>query len=418
MNIALFGLGYIGTVTAVALAQEGHTVVGVDKMPFKVECLAQGISPIVEPGVQEMLSEAKATGRIKATMSVREALSDADLSIVCVGTPTEKRTGNAQLSAVEGVIQEIIENLPSGGPSHLVVIRSTLIASYLDEWTVNHQSRIELAFHPEFLREGAALHDFFNPPLIVVGSTSKDAADKVFRLYEGIDAPRFWVSPSTAGLLKYACNAFHALKICFANELARLSGEFNVDPYQLMDIFTHDSQLNISKTYLRPGMSFGGSCLPKDVRALESMSQEYRLNLPVLNSINASNRQHTQFILDQILDLGVRKVLLMGLTFKVGTDDLRESPAVELAERLIGKGCDLRIWEPDLTSDKFLGKNREYALAHLPHLNDILIDTPQDYLDQIEAVVITKCHPGFQKFVNQLPSNVRVLNPARCKGIG
>jgi len=422
MKVALFGLGYVGSVTAICLARMGHKVIAVDKDLFKVKSLQDGVSPIVETGVQPALDEVMTTGLVEATENAAVALQDADLSIVCVGTPSDRRTGKVSVSSVQAVIGEIVQHLPDDTRQHPVVIRSTVLPSSLidganPEWVAQYRNspKIEIVHHPEFLREGSALKDFFNPPMIIVGCETEAVAEKVFSLYNGIESKRFHVNPETASMLKYASNVFHALKIGFANEFARLSDNMGIDANELMKLFVEDVQLNISKAYLRPGMSFGGSCLPKDLRALVAIGREKHIDTPILDAIYPSNTTHTGYVLDKILDLDARRLLLFGLTFKVGTDDLRESPSVELAERLIGKGYEIRIWEPDLDDERFVGQNREYALAHLPHLQSIMITDPADCIEWAEAVVATKNHPLFKPFIERINGKMPVLNAAEFR---
>ncbi len=428
MKIAIFGLGYVGTVTALGMAKLGHDVVGVDVAASKIDLLNQGICHIVEKDLQQTMDAIKADGKFTATLDPKVALDGANMSFICVGTPSDKRSGKVEGGAVKHVIDEIIATkkvVEKNDKKHPIVVRSTLfpdefeqtLAAVLSDSDVNGKSQcFEIVIHPEFLREGTALEDFFDPPMVVLGCESVAVADAIFSLYKNIKAPRFHVDIRTASLLKYACNSYHALKVGFANEIGRVAKEMKGDIPKLVEMFLMDKKLNISEAYLRPGMSFGGSCLPKDLKALTASCREKHLIIPILNAVLQSNQVHTNYMLEQIMDMNCKHLLILGLTFKVGTDDLRESPAVELVERLLGKGYGIKIWDPDLDKMKLVGQNKDYVINCIPHLSQLLIEDPVQDGYRPDGVVKTKPHPSFQAYLDNLPSEIQLLDLTKVDG--
>jgi GDP-mannose 6-dehydrogenase len=401
MRIAMFGLGYVGCVSAACLARRGHDVLGVDVNPRKVDMVNAGHSPVIEPGLAELIKEQVALGRLSATVDAAGAIREADLSIVCVGTPSTSH-GGPNLDALERVAVAIGEALSASERRHTVVVRSTVAPGTTEELVIpliEGASGLRAGFefgvivNPEFLREGSAIDDFDNPAKTVVGELDSASGDVVAALYEGMPAPLFRVPLRVAEFAKYVDNAFHALKIAFANEIGVLCRSSGIDSHELMPSFLADRKLNISEAYLRPGFAFGGSCLPKDLRALLYAARRADLDLPLLESVLPSNDRHLARTVDVVLSLGRLRVGILGLAFKPGVDDLRESPLVELAERLIGKGYDLRIYDPAVSISRLVGANREYMSEHLPHLSELLVESVEDLLEHAEVCIVGAASP-------------------------
>jgi GDP-mannose 6-dehydrogenase len=396
VKIAIFGLGYVGCVSAASFAQRGHDVIGVDTNAAKVDAIARGRTPVLEPGLQQLIQVVRANGRLQATTDPAQAVSASDISIVCVGTPSAPN-GSLSLDAIERVTSTIGKALPAARPGHTVVIRSTVLPGTTENVIVpllEHASDLVagsdfgVVMNPEFLREGSALEDFDDPPKTVIGEHQPGAGDDVALLYEDVSAPLFRVRLRVAEAAKYIDNAFHALKIGFANEIGAFCKALGLDSYDVIEPFLSDHKLNISEAYLRPGFAFGGSCLPKDVRALLYAARRADLELPLLESILPSNQRHLQRTINVILALGKRRVGMLGLAFKPGIDDLRESPLVELAETLLGKGFDVRIHDEAVTFSRLVGANREYINEHLPHLANLMVDTMDAVVAHSEVCVV------------------------------
>lgn len=401
MNIAVIGLGYVGVVTSACLAQCGHDIVGVDISPNKVELINQGKSPIVEADIDEWVARSVKAGSLRATLSMADALSDASMAIICVGTPS-RADGSLETKYVQAVAREVGEVL-RGRPQtpFWFVLRSTVAPGTTRTAVISSLSEglrqlpsfvgVKVLFHPEFLREGSSVKDFYDPPKIVVGADDPADAEAVLALYEGIEAPRFVTSVETAEAVKYADNCFHALKITFANEIGQFCQARGVDGREAMDIFCADRKLNISERYLKPGFAFGGSCLPKDLRALLAEASRANLRLPMLASVLESNHAQIERVLRLILDYGSRRIGIYGLAFKPGTDDLRESPYVELAERLMGKGKRLAIFDDFVQVNRLVGQNKSFIDSAMPHLAQLLA-TEVDALLQCELIILS--HPA------------------------
>lgn len=413
MNVTLFGLGYVGSVTAACLAARGHQVVGVDIDAGKVSALNQGQPPVVEPGLDSLVAAAVAAGSLRASESVREGMRCADISLVCVGTPP-KGNGSAELIQVRRVVTEIGAALAAHDRPHTVVIRSTVppgtvedvVVPLLESSSGRRVGReLQVAMCPEFLREGSSVADFFTPPFLVIGATSEaSAAEAVRELFSFLRCSVHVVGIRTAESIKYACNAFHALKVSFTNELSRLYRVLGVDAREVMDVFVQDHDLNISPAYLRPGFAFGGSCLPKDLRSLLHLARMNSVDLPVLQGTLASNEMLIRDLADRVVrsveESGIanRRVALLGLSFKHQsiehqTDDLRESPSVLLAEILIGKGIDLRVHDPVVNPARLSGANLSYVESRLPHLRRVLHDAARDALHGAQVAVVSVADP-------------------------
>lgn len=396
MKVAVFGLGYVGCVTAAALARDGHEVVGVEVSAPKIGVLNTGRSPVLEPGLDDIVAQAVRDGRLRATDDPAEGLADAALSLICVGTPS-RPNGSLDLSYVTQVARQIGSKLSLAAPGHRVVVRSTVLPGSTRNVVLPELERAsgrsvgdgwDVCSNPEFLREGTSLRDYDQPPRILVGEREPGGGAPVLELYEGVDAPRFSVPLEVAEAVKYTDNAFHALKVTFANEVARVWRASGADPEQVMDIVARDTKLNISPVYLRPGFAFGGSCLPKDLRALTFAARDRSVSVPMLDAVLPSNELEVRRALSAVLTTGKRRVALLGLAFKAGTDDLRESPLLALAKLLIGEGCELRIHDPDVLLSRLHGSNRAFLEETLPHINRLLVDSVEAALEDAEVVVV------------------------------
>ena len=397
MRIAIFGLGYVGCVSLACFAREGHQVVGVDVNPIKVQSIRAGRSPITEPGLDELLSRGVDDGLIEVTEDALHAIRHADVAMVCVGTPS-RDNGSLDLSYVERACRDIGEAMREINRYIVVVVRSTVLPGCAQEClipalesTSGKRAGRDFGFcmNPEFLREGSAIRDFDHPPYTLIGEIDSRSGELLERLYAHIQAPLYRVPLGVAEMVKYASNTFHALKIAFANEIGNICQAYGVDSHEVMRIFVEDTKLNISPRYLKPGFAFGGSCLGKDLRALIYDARARDVRLPVLESILPSNQLQIQKAVDLVLHLGKRRVGLIGLSFKAGTDDLRESPAVELAERLIGKGFNLRIYDKEVALSRLIGSNKEYIERVIPHIGELL-GSLEEVVRNSEVIVVAK----------------------------
>jgi GDP-mannose 6-dehydrogenase len=416
MKIAVYGLGYVGSVSAAALASHGHEVVGVDTNESKVGRIERGATPVVEPGLAELIAAERSAGRLRASTDGERAAAESEVSLICVGTPS-RANGSLATDALERVSATIGRGLRASSSRHTVVLRSTSLPGTAEEVVgaiVARESGLAagsgfgLAVNPEFLREGSSLADFFAPPKTVIGELDESSGAPLAEIYADIPAPLHRLTLRVAEMVKYADNAFHAVKIGFANEIGAVCRRLGLDSHEVMDVFLSDTKLNVSAAYLRPGFAFGGSCLPKDLRALVHAARRADLDLPLLGSVLPSNERHLQRTLDAIVAAGRRKVGLVGLSFKSGTDDLRESPLVDLAERLLGKGFDLAIFDPVVSFSSLVGANREYVEAHLPHLSRLLVPTLDDLLGHAELCVVGARVPGLERLPNDFGGRVFV----------
>ncbi len=397
MKLYIYGAGYVGCVTAACLAKMGHTVTIVDLMLSKVDAVRSGRSPVLEPGLDELIAAGVAAGRIDAEMALPEGetgLRAADMAMVCIGTPSQPN-GVIDARALKRVFESIARGVLTRPSPLTVVVRSTALAPVIRQIQTETQPRegadkLRLVMNPELLRETTAIADFFNPPLLVVGGDDPASLTHALSLYESIQAPRYKVSLETASIFKYSCNAFHALKIAFANEIDTLASLIGADGRQVMKLLTEDKILNISPVYLRPGFAFGGSCLPKDLRALEALAREHHEPLALLSSVLPSNRRRIEQAIETILANSGRRLGFIGLSFKIGSDDLRESAHVEVAERLLGKGFEIKIYDPDLDPHRLVGANMAHVMERLPHLARILVDTAEEACAQADAIVVCK----------------------------
>ena len=388
MRISIFGLGYVGCVTAACLAKAGHTVFGVDVNPDKVAMINSGESPVIEPGLGELVEAVVTSGRLRATVCVDEAVKDCDLAMICVGTPSG-RNGQIDTTAIERVAEDIAGAIEGRTEPFTVVLRSTVLPGTTETVLAKLLPKsVSLAVNPEFMREGTSIADFERPPMTLVGSEDDRAVANLRRLYEQVDAPFVQTSVKVAEMTKYVSNAFHALKICFANEIGDLCESLDVDPHEVTRTFLMDHKLNISEAYLRPGFAFGGSCLPKDLRALMHVARRSDVRVPLLAAIDPSNEHQIRRGIDAVVSTRKKRVGVVGLAFKSGTDDLRESPMVTLVETLIGKGCAVRIFDPNVRLASLVGANRRYIEKEIPHISSLMCDDIEALIDHAEVVVI------------------------------
>ena len=413
--IAVFGLGYVGCVTAACFAELGFRVIGVDVDARKVRAVADGQSPFYEPGLEPLIAKHLKSGALTATLSTEEALRDADYAFLCVGTPSAPN-GNLNLDFLRKVAAEIGSHLDGRTKPLTVVVRSTVFPGTCDEVVAPAvEPKATVVANPEFLREGCAVKDFMKPSLVVVGSHNRAAAQRVGALYAGLPVQTSVVALRTAELIKYTCNTFHALKIAFANEIGTLSAALGLDGAEVMATVCRDTKLNISPVYLKPGFAFGGSCLPKDLRGLTYRARQLDLDLPLLNSVLPSNEAHITRAFQRVMETGCRKIGIYGLAFKPNTDDLRESPGVALIERLIGKGCDVKIYDPHIQLDAIYGSNEAFLLKALPHIGRSMEKSLQGVLSWAELMVITQDPTAEAKQVLS-QSSVPVINVASSDG--
>ncbi len=421
MKVSVFGLGYVGSVSAASFAADGHEVVGVDVNADKVTAVNEGRSPIVEPGLDEQLAEAVAAGRLRATTDTADAVRSTEVSLLCVGTPSRKN-GSLDLSYLERVASQIGEVLATKDAYHVVVVRSTVLPGTTHDVVIPALERSSgkkygegfgVSVNPEFLREGTALKDFRKPPLTLVGHNHAADASGTIALYQAIDAPLISTSIRVAEMIKYTSNTWHALKVCFANEIGNICKEVGVDSHEVMDVFCRDEKLNLSPYYLKPGFAFGGSCLPKDVRALQYRAKELDIELPVISSILTSNRLQIDHALSEVLDTGRKRIGLLGFSFKAGTDDLRESPMVILAESLLGKGCALKIYDRNVSIAKLVGSNKAYIEGQIPHLSSLLCDTVEEVIDDSDVIVVGNKAPEFTTALERCREDQIVIDLVR-----
>jgi len=395
-DVSIFGLGYVGCVSAASFAREGHTVVGVDVSRTKVDLINAGTSTIVEEGITELVAAQVASGRLRATTDVAEAVRTTNLSLICVGTPS-RSNGALDLHYVERVSEEIGVALRDKSSFHVVVVRSTVLPGTVHGVAVPALERASgkragvdfgVASNPEFLREGTSLKDFSDPPFTLVGADESTTGDAVAGLYAGLDAPVHRVAVRVAEMIKYSCNSFHGLKVAFANEIGNVCQALGVDSHEVMRIFCEDRKLNISPAYLKPGFAFGGSCLPKDLRALTHKARELDIETPVLRATLESNRLQVQRAFDLVVRTGQRRVGILGMSFKPGTDDLRESPLVSLIELMVGKGLDLAIYDRDVSEARLIGSNKEYIEGEIPHIWSLVRPTASEVIAHGDVVIV------------------------------
>jgi GDP-mannose 6-dehydrogenase len=421
MRISVFGLGYVGTVTAACLADLGNEVVGVDVNADKVNIVNSGHSPIVEPHIDELVGSMVSQGRIRATTSVAEGIHGSDLSLVCVGTPS-RANGSLDTGYLERVAGEIGEAIRGKNRFHSVVVRSTVLPGTVSnivlpllEKTTDGKvgERFGIALNPEFMREGSAVADFRDPPKTVIGEMDKVTGDLIEQMFSSLKAPLFRVPIEVAEMVKYTDNVWHALKVAFGNEIGSIAKSVGIDSHTLMKIFLSDTKLNISPAYLKPGFAFGGSCLPKDTRALSYFGRAQDLDLPIISNLISSNQKLIDRGIDWILSTGAKRICFLGFSFKAGTDDLRESPYLEMVERLIGKGKTISIYDRNVVLARLMGANKAYLYNTIPHVNELLVDSPAKALEEADLVVVTANSAEYAEALEHLRPDQRVLDFAR-----
>jgi GDP-mannose 6-dehydrogenase len=410
LRISIFGLGYVGTVSAGCLADDGHEVVGVDPLPTKVDLINRGQSPIIETDIGEIIAATVKAARLRATSDPGQAIRETELSFVCVGTPSQPN-GNLDLRYIRRICEQIGEALKSKSARHTVVIRSTILPGTMHKMVIptleefsGKKAGVDFGVcnNPEFLREGSAVKDFRQPPKTVIGESDQASGDILAALYKKLEAPLIRTNLETAEMVKYVDNSWHALKIGFANEIGTLGKSLGVDAHQVMKIFCQDRKLNISTAYLSPGFAFGGSCLPKDLRALSYQAKMHDLQLPILTAILPSNEMQIARGVQLITEKGHARVGILGFSFKAGTDDLRESPLIEVIERLIGKGYDLRIYDKNVNIASLVGANRDFILNHIPHISKLMVGDVGAVLNHAQTVVIGNKDPDFKTVPERL----------------
>ena len=421
MNISIFGLGYVGAVSAGCLAKDGNRVIGVDPNHIKVKLINEGASPIIEKDIGEIISACVREGRLTATTNVAEAVQNSDISLICVGTPSQLN-GSLDLTYVRRVCEEVGTAIGKKAGFHVVVARSTMLPGTMMDIVIptleaSSGKRAGADFgvcnNPEFLREGTAVYDYYQPPKTVIGETDERSGDILATLYANMDAPLIRTDVATAEMVKYTDNVWHALKVGFANEIGNICKSLGIDGHKVMDIFCHDHKLNLSSYYLKPGFAFGGSCLPKDVRALTYKARTLDVETPILNSILPGNQLQIQRGIKMITEHGKRRIGILGFSFKAGTDDLRESPVVDVIETLIGKGYDLKLYDRNVTLASITGSNRDYILNHIPHISRLMVTEVSEILAHAEVIVVGNGAAEFRDILNRIHPGQIVVDLVR-----
>lgn len=416
MKIVVFGLGYVGCVSAACLAELGHTVVGVDVNPEKVAQINAGHAPILEPGLPARIQEAVASGGLSATISAPEAMQGADVAFICVGTPSAD-SGALDYTHLQHVADELSTCIHAASPMVVIAVRSTAMSDVVSNEVLPRLTRggarpgvdFGICINPEFLREGSAVRDFHHPPFTLIGQMDDASGRRLAEVYRNISAPIIQVDLATAGLVKYASNAFHAMKVAFANEMGVLCEHLGADSHAVMDVFCEDTKLNISRAYLKPGFAFGGSCLPKDLRAIQHRARHADEDLPVLQSILRSNDLHIKRAADVVRRSGSRQIGMVGLSFKPETDDLRESPLVSLIELLIGRGLDVRVFDPEVALSRVMGGNRAFIDRTIPHITNLMCESLDDLVASTELVIVGKPTPGLNEVFDHVHRDGQVI---------
>ena len=421
MKLSVFGIGYVGCVSAACFAKEGHDVTGVDVNPTKVAIINRGESPIVEPGIGELIREAVASGRLQATTNSGEAVQSSEISLVCVGTPGNQN-GSLDLRYVSRVCEEIGIALATKPDSHVIVMRSTMLPGTIENVVIPVLEKASgkkvgdgfaVCINPEFLREGTSLKDFYGPPFTLIGADDPAAAATVRELYQGIDAPLYETAVNTAEMIKYVCNSFHALKVSFANEVGNICKALEIDSHAVMDIFCRDTKLNLSPYYLKPGFAFGGSCLPKDLRAINYKARELDVEVPLLGSILPSNRLQVEKAIEMVVATGKKRIGVLGFSFKAGTDDLRESPLVTVIETLIGKGYKLALYDRNVSLARLVGANREYIEREIPHISELMCSSIDEVWENSDVIVVGNKSDEFLQIESRSNSEKTVIDLVR-----
>jgi GDP-mannose 6-dehydrogenase len=420
-KISVFGLGYVGAVSVAVLADNNHEVIGVDINPIKVEMINTGQSPIIENGLPELIAKGVAAGRIRATTDTAEAVLESEISILCVGTPSHNN-GSLDLTYVERVCQQIGNSLANKSDYHIVIARSTMLPGSTENLvipTLEEYSGLKagldfgVCFNPEFLREGSSIKDFYDPPFTVIGGEDERALEVVCDLFSMLDAETIITSTKVAEMVKYASNAFHALKVTFGNEVGNICKEQNIDSHKVMDIFCRDTKLNISSYYFKPGFAFGGSCLPKDLKAILYHARHFDLTVPVLEAILPSNLRQIERAYQMVRQTNSKRIGILGFSFKAGTDDLRDSPMVELVERLIGKGYQLAVYDSNVSLANLQGANKVYIEQEIPHIASLMKDSIEDVLATCDVIIIGNADPEFRTVIANTRPDQTIIDLVR-----
>ncbi len=418
MDISIFGLGYVGTVVAGCFAKAGHRVVGVDTEQTKVDLINSGRSPIIEAEIEDLLAAGVASGTVRATTDAADAVATTELSLLCVGTPSQT-SGELDLTYIRRVCEDIGAVLREKAARHVVVVRSTVLPGTIRDVVIPALERTSgkkfdvdfgVVMNPEFLRESTAVADFYAPPKTVIGSRNRADGELVARLYAGIDAPLIHTAIEVAETVKYCDNIFHALKITFGNEVGALCKAIGVDSHEVMRIFCQDTKLNLSPAYLKPGFAYGGSCLPKDLRAMTWLARSRDVEIPMLSHIAPSNDTQIRNALRLITADGKKKIAVLGFAFKGGTDDLRESPIVTVVEALLGKGCDLRLFDPYVNTARLVGANRRYIEQHIPHIAKLMVGSAEEAVAGADTVLIGNINEAYSPALAGLAAEQRVID--------
>jgi len=421
MKISIFGLGYVGAVSAGCLAQEGHTVIGVDPYQPKVDLINNGKTPVIEQDIGDIMARVVDSGRLRATTNIQDAVNNTEISFICVGTPS-LINGGLDLKYVRNVCEQIGKAIKQKSGFHVVVARSTMLPGSMADVVIPTLEEASgkkagedfgVCNNPEFLREGTAVHDFYNPPKIVIGETDTKSGDLLASIYKDMDAPLIKTDVQTAEMVKYSDNVWHALKVGFANEIGNIAKAVGIDGHAVMDIFCQDTKLNLSPYYMKPGFAFGGSCLPKDVRALTYKAHTLDVDVPILDSIMTSNRSQIDKGLRMVMEKGNRNIGILGFSFKAGTDDLRESPLVEVIERLLGKGYNLKLYDKNVKIASLVGANRDYILNQIPHISKLMVDSVDEVLEHAGTVVIGNGDKELKTIVERLKDDKVVVDLVR-----
>jgi GDP-mannose 6-dehydrogenase len=412
LNISIFGLGYVGCVSLGCLAKNGHQVIGVDLNDTKVDFINKGKSTVVEKEIDNIIYEQHKLGNISAVNNGIQAVIDTDVSFICVGTPSTSN-GHLNLEAIHKVAEEIGDGIREKNSFHVVVIRSTVLPGTNEKVTkiIEDISKKEsnkgfaVISNPEFLREGSAVKDYYNPAFTLIGTNNKISVEIMKKIYENINSPFITTDIKIAELIKYVNNAFHALKITFANEIGNICRKIDVNSHELMDVFCMDKKLNISSYYLKPGFAYGGSCLPKDLKALRTIAHDFYIESPVLENIEKSNELQKNIVYEQILNFNKEKVSFLGLSFKAGTDDLRNSPIIDIIERLLGKGFDVKIYDKNVHLSRLVGANKEYILKKIPYISKFLLDNPKEIIKNSDVIIVVNKEKEFTDILNKVPDD-------------
>ncbi len=421
MKISIFGLGYVGAVSAGCLAKEGHQVIGVDPYQPKVDLINSGQTPVIEQDIGEIISGTVKAGTLRATTDVHEAVNNSEMSFICVGTPS-LLNGGLDLKYVRKVCEEIGSILKTKDSFHVVVARSTMLPGSMMDVVIPTLEEASgkkagtgfgVCNNPEFLREGTAVYDFYHPPKTVIGETDSRGGDMLAAIYKDMDAPLIKTDVQTAEMVKYSDNVWHALKVGFANEIGNISKAVGIDGHKVMDIFCQDTKLNLSPYYMKPGFAFGGSCLPKDVRALTYKAHSLDIDVPILDSIMLSNQYQIQKGLQMVTEKPGKNIGVLGFSFKAGTDDLRESPLVEVIERLLGKGYNLRLYDRNVNLASLVGANRDYILNQIPHISKLMVNSIEEILDHAETIIIGNGDSEFPTIIDRVKDNQVIVDFVR-----